>query len=126
MAELLESGDLQHHIASILLPSYARRYYSMISAVERYLVPLGVQLPQTDRHVLGGYFIWLALPSPLVAESVALRAKEAENMIIAPGPMFGVYGDADEPGLKRKVRLCFSWEAPELLEEGIKRLGLVV
>jgi len=126
MAELLKSGDLQRHIVNVLQPTYARRYHAMISAIEKYLVPLDVQLPQAGGEVVGGYFIWLTLPLPLLADEVAIEARQDENLIIGPGPLFGVYGDADEVGLKDKVRLCFSWEEEELLPEGIQRLSRVI
>ena len=126
MTKLLESGHLQHHIIDTLQPAYARRYHAMISAIEKYLLPLDVRLPQSERDVIGGYFIWLTLPSPLVADDVAIEARQAENLIIGPGPLFGVYGDADEQGLKGKVRLCFSWEDEEYLQEGIQRLSRVI
>lgn len=98
----------------------------MISAIEKYLVPLEVRLPQDGREVVGGYFIWLTLPSPLTADEVAIKARQEENLIIGPGPLFGVYGDADDEGLKDKMRLCFSWEEEELLPEGIQRLSRVI
>ena len=53
MSSLLQSGDLQHHIVTTLQPAYARRYYSLMSAIEKYLIPLGVELPQEDRDHMG-------------------------------------------------------------------------
>lgn len=98
----------------------------MISAIEEYLLPLGVLLPQIDRDVVGGYFIWLTLPSPLKAEVVATRSKQTENLIIMPGPKFAVYGDEGVVDLVREVRLCFSWVQENLLIEGIQRLARVI
>ena len=126
MSKLLESGDLQHHIFETLQPAYARRYRSMIAAIEQYLIPLGVTLPQTDREIIGGYFIWLTLPSPLDAEEIAMLAKRDANLIIAPGRIFGVYGDETAVDLKGKVRVCFSWEEEDRLAEGIQRLRQVI
>ena len=126
MSKLLESGDLQRHIFHTLQPSYARRYRSMISSIEQDLIPLGVTLPQESREVIGGYFIWLTLPLRLDAEEVAMYAKQEENLIIAPGPMFGVYGDEKAVDLTRKVRVSFSWEDEQKLAEGIQRLGQVI
>ena len=123
MSNLIESGDLQRHIFQTLQPTYARRYQSMISAIEEHLLPLGVTLPQTGRDVVGGYFIWLSLPAPMQAEEVAMRAREEENLIIAPGPIFAVYGDEKAVDLERKVRVCFSWEEETMLAEGIERLA---
>ena len=98
----------------------------MISAIEKYLIPLGVALPQPISDVVGGYFIWLSLPSPLHADQVATRAKEDENLIIAPGSLFAVHGDSEGQDLEGKVRLCFSCEDEHLLGEGISRLSKVV
>lgn len=126
MSNLIESGDLQRHIFKILQPAYARRYRSMVSAIEEHLLPLGVTLPQPDRDVMGGYFIWLSLPAPLQSEEVAIRARQEANLVIAPGPMFAVYGDERAVDLERKVRVCFSWEQEAMLAEGIQRLAQVI
>ena len=126
MSNLIESGTLQSHIFQTLQPAYARRYQSMISAIEKHLLPLGVTLPQRSRDVVGGYFIWLSLPAPLQAEEVAGRAREEENLIIAPGSIFAVYGDEKAVDLERKVRVCFSWENESMLAEGIQRLARVI
>ena len=126
MSSLVESGELQRHIFNTLQPTYARRYYSMIMAIEKHLLPLGVTLPQRSRDVVGGYFIWLSLPTPLLAEEAAVRARHEENLIIAPGPIFAVNGDEKAVDLERKVRVCFSWEEEARLAEGIQRLAQVI
>lgn len=126
MSKLIETGALQSHIFRTLQPAYARRYQSMISAIEEHLLPLGVTLPQTSRDVVGGYFIWLSLPAPLQAEEVAMRAQQEENLTIAPGPEFAVYGDEKAVDLERKVRVSFSWEEEAMLAEGIHRLARVI
>ena len=126
MFKLLETGDLQRHIFDTLQPSYARRYYKMISAIEEHLLPLNVELPQSDREVVGGYFVWISLPDPLRADQAALRAQQEENVIIAPGPLFEVSGDAKEVDLRGQIRLSFAWEEEEQLAEGVERLARVI
>ena len=128
MAELVTSGELQRHIAGKLQPAYQKRYTSMLNAITKYLIPLGITLPlRTDGEIVGGYFLWLTLPHPLSADDVAKRAKTEENLIIAPGSLFTVYGDTEgSSNLERNFRLCFAWEDEKLLEEGIQRLGVVV
>ena len=126
MAELLKSGDLQRHILHRLQPAYASRYRRMMAAVQQHLLPLGVTLPQVDREVVGGYFIWLRLPEPLDAQALAAQAKAEENVVIAPGSLFGVNGDSKEADFEREIRLCFSWEEEEKLGEGIERLAETV
>lgn len=48
-------------------------------------MPLGVQLPESNHDVIGGYFIWLTLPHGLKGAVVAQRAKDDENVIVAQG-----------------------------------------
>jgi DNA-binding transcriptional MocR family regulator len=128
--ELLISEDLEAHIQNTLIPAYKRRYEFMVSAITKYLTPLGTSLGETSFSstssssdgVFGGYFIWIDLPSDLNAEIVALKAREQENLIVAPGKLFEVYGD-DSVTFTNSIRLCFSWEEEEDLAEGVKRLG---
>ena len=98
----------------------------MTKAIQDYLVPLGVTLPQSDRDIVGGYFMWFRLPSPLQADAVARLVLEQENLIIGHGLQFRVYDDAGEEDLQRAVRLCFAWEEEENLTTGVERLGKVV
>ena len=126
MASMLESGDLQRHIFNTLQPAYARRYRGMMSAIEQYLIPLGVTLPQSRRTVVGGYFIWLLLPKPLQADVVVRRAKEEQDLDVAPGSMSAVWGDEKAVNLDRNVRLSHAWEDEEKLAEGVLRLGRVI
>ncbi|KAL8950982.1 MAG: hypothetical protein Q9222_003016 [Ikaeria aurantiellina] len=126
LTHMLKSGELEDHIFTTLQPTYARRYYSMMKAIERHLLPLGVTMPQSDRAVVGGYFLWLSLPKPLLADEVARQAKEEENLTIGPGSLFGVYGDERKEDLDRQVRLCFSWEEEDNLIKGMERLAAVI
>jgi len=128
MAQLLKTGDLQTHIEKILNPAYQKRYEIMVNAIEQHLVPLSVRLGEVSfegKDVFGGYFIWLELPSHVTATKVAERAKEKENLIVAPGHIFEVQGD-DSVKFENSLRLCFSWEEEADLEEGIVRLTRIV
>ena len=83
-------------------------------------------LPQPSREVVGGYFIWFSLPEPLLANEVAQRAKDEENLTVAQASLFAVYGDARKGELEREIRVCFSWEEEDHLAEGIERLARVI
>jgi DNA-binding transcriptional MocR family regulator len=83
VAETLETGELQRFVYDTLQPTYCRRYRKMIAAINKELVPLGIRLPQTDRDVVGGYFIWLTLPDPIKGAELARRAKDEENVVVA-------------------------------------------
>ncbi|KAJ4373194.1 Valine--pyruvate aminotransferase [Neocucurbitaria cava] len=128
LAEALETGDLQRFVYDQLQPAYGDRYRRMVQAINTELIPLGVRLPQTDREVVGGYFIWLTLPSPLKGAVLAQRAKDEENVVVAQGEIFQVPGDTEYPGTSfgNDVRICFAWEDEEMLAEGIERLALVI
>jgi hypothetical protein len=85
----------------------------MIEVIEREMLPLGVRLPQTDRDVVGGYFVWLTLPDSVEGAALAQRAKDEENVVVAqvstehattpvprlPGPLTYFQGDIFEVGL---------------------------
>ena len=79
----MENGELQRRVYEELQPVYGRRYRSMIKAINDLLVPLGVRLPQTDRDIVGGYFIWLALPDGMEGGALVERAREDENVVVA-------------------------------------------
>jgi DNA-binding transcriptional MocR family regulator len=57
----------------------------MLAAIHEHLVPLGVRLPQTEREVVGGYFVWVEVPGALRASEVVRRAGEEENVVVAGG-----------------------------------------
>jgi len=118
--QMLESGFVRDHLFHTVQPAYARRYRVMLQAVEEALLPLGCSLAQSDRSVVGGYFIWVALPDHVDAESLAERCKTEENVVVAPGSMFEVPGD-ENVAFPNSIRLCFSWEDETLLVEGVKR-----
>ena len=124
IAQCLKSGDLQHHIRYKLRTAYATRYQKLMNAIETHLLPLGFQLPQVDREMVGGYFIWLSLPEVMSATVLASRCKDEQNLIIAAGKIFEVPGD-DTIKFESSVRICWAWEREEVLEEGVRRIGVV-
>lgn len=129
IANLMSSGDLQNHITSTLIPAYFSRYHTILAAITKHLLPLGVSIANTSKDpqaVFGGYFVWISLPPDVHCDEVTARAKREENLIVAPGSLFGVRGDDEGHGLKDKMRLCFAWEDERLLKEGVERLGRVI
>lgn len=128
MNELLTSSSLTIHIEQVLKPAYQKRYNLLLNAIKKELVPLGVRVGEDSlkgKHVFGGYFIWIELPENVDAELIMSRAKEEENLIVAPGNIFEVQGD-ESVKFPHGMRLCFSWEAEDDLDEGVKRLARVV
>lgn len=128
LAEAMEDGELQRRVYEVLQLSYGKRYRSMIRAINEQLVPLGVSLPQADRDIVGGYFIWLSLPDGIEGGVLVDRAREDENVVVAHGELFEVPGDNDQPrtSFKNDIRVCFAWEDEDALIEGVKRLATVI
>ncbi|KAI9932052.1 hypothetical protein AWENTII_010373 [Aspergillus wentii] len=128
VAQLFSDGVIESHIEKVLQPAYAERYHIVMSAIREHLLPLGVALPSTTQETAGGYFIWIDLPQPLQANEIVQRAKQEENLTLAPGDLFRVQGDekAECNKFNRSLRLCFVWEAQDQLAEGIRRLARVV
>lgn len=125
MAQLLQTGFFDEHIFKTLQPAYARRYKTLTEAIKEYLLPLGATLPQSKRTVVGGYFVWLKLPSSIRAEVLVQRCKDEEDVIVAGGRLFGVPGD-ENVAFEHCIRLCFSWEDEDKLSEGVKRVAKVL
>ncbi|KAL4871219.1 hypothetical protein BDV12DRAFT_32485 [Aspergillus spectabilis] len=128
--QLLSSNFLQTHINTILRPTYASRYHRIISAIKEYLLPLNVTIPYTSppETVTGGYFIWIALPPPLRASTLAQFALKNHGVKVAEGDLFKIQRD---PAVGRNefgsfVRLCFAWEEEGKLAEGVRRFGCAV
>ncbi|KAK3072428.1 Valine--pyruvate aminotransferase [Teratosphaeriaceae sp. CCFEE 6253] len=132
---LLTSSDLTKHINEVLRPGYAVRYRVLLAAVTKDLLPLGFALPQTDREVFGGYFVWLALPRGLSAKALAKQcmSEDGTGVIVAPGGIFEVPAHIMSDGAESNnairfdgfIRLCFAWEEESRLAEGVRRIGAV-
>jgi DNA-binding transcriptional MocR family regulator len=128
MTELLKNGELERHIKEVLNPAYQKRYTIMMEAIQKYLLPLGVtsgEITANGEEIFGGYFLWIELPPNVTAEEVADRAKNEENLIVAPGYIFEVEND---PSVKfpNSLRLCFSWEEETDLKDAVVRLSRVI
>jgi DNA-binding transcriptional MocR family regulator len=129
MWALLRDGALQRHIDEVTRPELRRRHGIMLDAVRRFLPAGAVTVAESsrvDRDAYGGYFIWITLRGSVSAGEIARRAREVENLIIAPGELFQVSGDEKAAGFSDKIRLTFSWESEEDLVEGVRRLGRVL
>jgi DNA-binding transcriptional MocR family regulator len=95
---------------------FHKRRDAMASAIHREL-PAGISfdLPQ------GGLFIWLQLPGKLTAESLLPFAWE-QGVDVARGDRFFPEGKDGDNWL----RLNFVSQAPDRIDEGIRRLGKAI
>lgn len=106
----LETNDLDAHIAEIR-HTYAARCRCMMAAMRREFPP-----EVTFVEPEGGMFIWGRLPEGVSAEAVFKKAI-ARKVAFVPGKPFYV------DGTDNAFRLNFSNAEPELIDEGIARLG---
>jgi 2-aminoadipate transaminase len=110
----LKSFDFEGHIAK-LCGVYGSRCDTMLDALERHF-------PNETRwtHPEGGLFLWVELPEGIRGEDVLEDALRAHVAFVPGGPFF--VGEEHNNFL----RLNFSNRPPELIEEGVKRIGDVL
>lgn len=113
-ARLLNGFDYQGHIGK-LCRVYGERCQMMLSALEQYF-PEEARWTRPD----GGLFLWVELPEPVSAD-VLFEEAIAEHVAFVPGTSFF----AGEPKLNF-IRLNFSNQKPEMIDEGIKRIATVL
>ncbi|MGQ0508523.1 MAG: aminotransferase-like domain-containing protein [Myxococcaceae bacterium] len=112
-AELLRHFDYDGHLAKIR-QVYGERQRVLVKALEQHM-PEGTHWTRPE----GGLFVWLRLPGGLRAEEL-FDAALAEGVAFVPGsPFFANTADFST------LRLNFSNRPPELLRDGMERLGRV-
>jgi len=112
--EVARGGFLDKHVRKIR-QVYRERRDVMLAALERYF-PLGVRWT----HPQGGLFLWVTLPEWVNTTEILPHAIE-EKVAYVPGTDFFASG-----GGYNTMRLNFSNACPEMIEEGIRRLGRVL
>jgi DNA-binding transcriptional MocR family regulator len=112
--EFVSRGRFDPNVDAIQEALHERRD-AMTSALAREM-PEGTSWNEPD----GGYFLWVDLPGGLSAESLLAQADEA-GVAFIKGPDFFFHGGGDSA-----MRLAFSYERPEAIDEGISRLGRLV
>jgi GntR family transcriptional regulator/MocR family aminotransferase len=92
--------------------AFRKRRDAMLSAIHRYM-PASTQIAPPR----GGLFVWLRLPDKLSSEKLIPFAVE-EGVNFAPGTLFFPNGTSGED----YMRLNFSIQTQERIQEGMKRL----
>lgn len=111
----LAAGHLPAHLQR-LRQEYGRRRDAMLAAIERHF-------PAGSRWTVpaGGMFVWVELPAWVDTAVLLQTAVEQEQVAYIPGYAFAVPGHT----ITNCLRLNFSNCTPELIEEGMARLGRV-
>jgi 2-aminoadipate transaminase len=112
--EVSRGGFLDQH-ARLIREVYGERRDVMLAAMDGYFPP-GVDWT----HPHGGLFLWGTLPENLNAADVLKTAIE-RKVAFVPGEPFYPTG-----GGHNTMRLNFSFASPEVIREGISRLGKVL
>ncbi|CAM5193620.1 2-aminoadipate transaminase OS=Ureibacillus acetophenoni OX=614649 GN=SAMN05877842_10633 PE=4 SV=1 [Ureibacillus acetophenoni] len=112
--EYLTNNDLITHISKIT-DLYHTQASAMLEAIEKYF-PKTVKYTKPD----GGMFIWVTLEEGLSALDLFHKAME-EKVAFVPGDPF--YTNKSNVNT---LRLNYTNSSPEIIEEGIKRLGKIL
>jgi DNA-binding transcriptional MocR family regulator len=96
-----------------LRETYRARRDAMLSALAAHM-PEGV----TWERPAGGMFVWLTLPQGWDARDLLARSIAEARVAFVPGGAFFADGSG-----ANTARLSFSLTSPEVIEEGISRLG---
>jgi 2-aminoadipate transaminase len=114
VTQLLRTFDYDAHLRG-LRTLYGERCAAMLASVERSF-PRGSTWTRPE----GGLFVWVKLPDGIDAQEL-LRTAMQEKVAFVPGAPF--YPRAPE---RSTLRLNFSNRPPELIAQGIARLGACV
>jgi 2-aminoadipate transaminase len=113
--EVAKDGFLDRHVQKIR-EVYGERRNAMLAALERHFPPeVSWTKPQ------GGLFLWIELPAGLDSTELLKEALDEERVAFVPGASFFPRG-----GGERTCRLNFSYARPDVIDEGIRRLGSVI
>lgn len=113
--ELIQDGFLERHVP-FLREQYRARRDAMLHALHRYL-----PAEATWTRPQGGMFLMLRLPCRMDGAQLLTRALTREKVAFVPGSDFHLRGAGRDT-----IRLNFTQARPEVIEEGIQRLGRVV
>lgn len=109
--EVAKGGFLDEHV-KVIRATYKERRNVMLEMMDE-MFPSEVRWT----HPLGGMFLWGIMPENVDAADV-LRIAIDRKVAFVPGSSFHPNG-----GGKNTMRLNFSYSNPEVIREGITRLG---
>jgi 2-aminoadipate transaminase len=114
--DICQRGFLKPHIKKIR-SVYKERRDTMIDALTEFW-PEGCHWTDPE----GGLFLWAKVPESIDTDKFLRNTALKEKVAFVPGINF--YPNAD--GGRNAMRLNFSYPKPEVIVEGIKRLGIAL
>lgn len=112
--EVGQHGFIDRHV-KVIQETYRERRNAMLDALEEHM-PAGVSWTKPQ----GGLFLWATLPEKINSTDMLQEAID-EKVAYVPGEFF--YPDGKG---KNSMRLNFSFCKPEIINEGISRLGKAI
>lgn len=116
LAEYMRSGKL-YGVITATRAKYRTKRTLMVEALERYM-PKRDDIRWTKPE--GGLFLWVTLPGYIDTAALLLKAIDKKVAFVAGA---GFYSENPE---HNSFRMNFSYPTPDQIEEGVRRLGLVV
>jgi len=114
--EVAKDGFLDQHVR-LIRKVYGERRDVMLASLKEFFPG---EVAWT--HPRGGLFLWVTLPIGMDSTKL-LETALKENVAFVPGDCFYPHSS---PESSRHMRLNFSYGEPELIREGIRRLGIAV
>ncbi len=96
--------------------TYRIRRDAMLEALQEYFPP-GVRWTRPE----GGLFLWVMLPEGFDSIQLLQETLEKDKVAFVPGTAFYTDGSGHDT-----LRLTFASSAPEVVKEGVKRLGRAI
>lgn len=96
--------------------TYRQRRDLLLAALEKHM-PAGVRWTRPE----GGMFVWVDLPEGMDGAALLARSLETEKVAFVPGQAFHPDGSG-----ANTLRLSFSCASPDMIEEGMARLGRLI
>ena len=116
MAMLDVAREIVPHHTARIRAAYRARRDAMLAALERHMPP-GV----TWTRPAGGMFLWLTLPEQIDTARLLEQAIATANVAFVPGAAF-----FPDRSVRHALRLSFSLNPPDEIEQGISRLATAV
>ena len=116
MAAAYFSETPWQHTLQKFIKTYDKRRRAMLAALDEYFPP-----EATWTRPEGGFFVWVTLPQYVDANSMLAEALD-HGVIYAPGDSFFPDGKRG----RNSMRLNFSYESPENIDEAVRRLAEVI
>jgi 2-aminoadipate transaminase len=115
-SDICQRGILEPHV-KLIRKVYKERRDTMLDALDEFW-PSDCRWTKPE----GGLFLWACVPEGIDTDKFLRETALKEKVAFVPGVNF--YPNAD--GGSEAMRLNFSYAPPEVIVEGIKRLGLAL